>query len=96
MRRIRELQRVKIVCHSEDAKRPWESVSQERTHFSQNSVKAEHFVERIATPFCAMAWDLSRMIFFQCPLHIIQSAFPKVTGYLSILFGEELAEEIDG
>ena len=45
----------KSKCHSEAAKRPWESVLLKVPVFLKVWLKAEHLGERIATPVCELA-----------------------------------------
>ena len=45
----------KSQCHSEAAKRPWESVLLKVPVFLKVWLKAEHLEERIATPVCELA-----------------------------------------
>ena len=45
----------KSQCHSEAAKRPWESVLLKVPVFLKVWLKAEHLGERIATPVCELA-----------------------------------------
>ena len=44
----------KSQCHSEAAKRPWESVLLKVPVFLKVWLKAEHLGERIATPVCEL------------------------------------------
>ena len=44
----------KRLCHSEGAKRPWESVSITKPDSPERQIKTERFGERIATPGCGL------------------------------------------